>query len=82
MYTPTELILDDFNTGSSPEVSHQMRLRDMFTRGSGLRLLIYYVVGKEGNVFAKHSDVLHVFNNLPEWLIPGLSGRTTTSGLH
>lgn len=43
-----------------------MTIRDMVSHCAGLSQLVYSVCGKNGSVYAQHSDIIHHFNHLPK----------------
>lgn len=58
--------IPELQTVYSPEVAEKMTVRDMVSHCAGLSQLIYSVCGKNGSVYARHEDIVHIFNHLPK----------------
>lgn len=63
---PVSARLPELRTVHSPDVAEKMTVRDMLSHCAGLSQLIYSIVGKNGSVYARHEDIVHIFNHLPK----------------
>ncbi|KAM0431329.1 hypothetical protein ACHAPT_005303 [Fusarium lateritium] len=52
-------------TEGNPAVAEEMTVRDMLSHCAGLSTMPFEVLGRHGHVFARHEDIVHIFNHLP-----------------
>ncbi|KAJ4321444.1 hypothetical protein N0V84_005366 [Fusarium piperis] len=62
---PVASKIPELKTEGSPVVAKNMTGKDMLSHCVGLSSMPFAVLGRHGHVFAKHEDIVHIFNHLP-----------------
>ncbi|RSL74654.1 hypothetical protein CEP53_000098 [Fusarium sp. AF-6] len=57
--------ISGLKTEQNPVVAKNMTFRDMLSHCAGLSPMPFEVLGRHGQVFAKHEDIVRIFNHLP-----------------
>ncbi|KAM6511332.1 Hypothetical protein NCS54_01396500 [Fusarium falciforme] len=62
---PVSSKIPELKTVENPVVAKKMTVRDMLSHCAGLSTMPFEVLGRHGEVFAKHEDIVRIFNHLP-----------------
>ncbi|KAM5348631.1 hypothetical protein ACJ41O_008455 [Fusarium nematophilum] len=57
--------IPSLKTEGNPAVAESMTVRDMLSHCAGLSTMPFEVLGRHGQVFARHEDIVQIFNHLP-----------------
>lgn len=62
---PVSSKISGLKTQQNPVVAKNMTFRDMLSHCAGLSPMPFEVLGRHGEVIAKHEDIVRIFNHLP-----------------